>query len=120
MSDIESLISRWNGAAVLTRFDHQAEAWMFIALHDLTMGPASGGTRMKVYDTPAAGLRDAMRLAEGMTWKWASIALPHGGGKAVIKDCASSDSHFFDVNGLEISDAFSSIASSIRKLRLTQ
>ena len=42
------------------------------------------------------------------------------GGLAVLKDCASSDSHFFDVNGLEISDAFSSIASSIRKLRLTQ
>ncbi|MFV0514006.1 MAG: pilus assembly protein TadG-related protein [Jhaorihella sp.] len=41
-------------------------------------------------------------------------------GKQVIKDCASSNSHFFDVNGLEIADAFSSIASSIRKLRLTQ
>lgn len=42
------------------------------------------------------------------------------GGLAVLKDCASSDSHFFDVDGLEISDAFASIASSIRKLRLTQ
>lgn len=42
------------------------------------------------------------------------------GGRAVLKDCASSDSHFFDVQGLEISDAFASIASSIRKLRLTQ
>lgn len=42
------------------------------------------------------------------------------GGTAVLRDCASSDSHFFDVNGLEIADAFSSIASSIRKLRLTQ
>ena len=41
-------------------------------------------------------------------------------GLAVLRDCASSDSHFFDVNGLEISDAFASIASSIRKLRLTQ
>lgn len=41
-------------------------------------------------------------------------------GSAVLEDCASSDSHFFDVNGLEISEAFSSIASSIRKLRLTQ
>ena len=41
-------------------------------------------------------------------------------GKTVLKDCASSDSHFFDVNGLAINDAFSSIASSIRKLRLTQ
>ena len=41
-------------------------------------------------------------------------------GKAVLKDCASSDSHYFDVDGLDIVDAFSSIASSIRKLRLTQ
>lgn len=41
-------------------------------------------------------------------------------GLEVLKDCASSDSHFFDVDGLEISDAFASIASSIRKLRLTQ
>lgn len=41
-------------------------------------------------------------------------------GKAVLRDCASSDSHFFDVRGLEIADAFRSIASSIRKLRLTQ
>ena len=41
-------------------------------------------------------------------------------GQAVLKDCASSDSHYFDVQGLEISDAFSAIASSIRQLRLTQ
>ena len=41
-------------------------------------------------------------------------------GRAVLRDCASSDSHYFDVRGLEIADAFSSIASSIRQLRLTQ
>ena len=41
-------------------------------------------------------------------------------GLAVLKNCASSASHFYDVDGLEISDAFASIASSIRKLRLTQ
>lgn len=41
-------------------------------------------------------------------------------GLAVLHDCASSDSHFFDVDGLEISDAFAAIASSISKLRLTQ
>lgn len=41
-------------------------------------------------------------------------------GEAVLQDCASSDAHFFDVDGLQISEAFSSIASSIRKLRLTQ
>ncbi|MCE8519716.1 hypothetical protein KBY30_01855 [Ruegeria pomeroyi] len=41
-------------------------------------------------------------------------------GRRVLKRCASSDSHYYDAEGLEISDAFTSIASSIRKLRLTQ
>ncbi|WP_127114162.1 TadE/TadG family type IV pilus assembly protein [Shimia sediminis] len=41
-------------------------------------------------------------------------------GQAVLKDCASSVSHYFDVNGLEISDAFAAIASSIAQLKLTQ
>lgn len=41
-------------------------------------------------------------------------------GQAVLKECASSEAHYFDVEGLEIADAFDSIATSIRKLRLTQ
>lgn len=41
-------------------------------------------------------------------------------GEYVLKKCASSDGHFYDVAGEEIEDAFTSIASSIRKLRLTQ
>lgn len=40
--------------------------------------------------------------------------------RTLLQDCASSPAHFFDVDGLEISDAFSAIASSIRALRLTQ
>jgi Flp pilus assembly protein TadG len=42
------------------------------------------------------------------------------GGEVVLKDCASSVSHFFSVDGIEISNAFDAIASSIRQLRLTQ
>lgn len=41
-------------------------------------------------------------------------------GQTVLEDCASSISHYFDVDGLEITDAFAAIASSIRQLRLTQ
>ncbi|MCB1331728.1 MAG: hypothetical protein KDK28_20685 [Maritimibacter sp.] len=37
----------------------------------------------------------------------------------VMKDCASSDSHYFDANGLDLSSAFSAIAREINKLRLT-
>ncbi|OIQ29833.1 MAG: hypothetical protein BM562_10585 [Alphaproteobacteria bacterium MedPE-SWcel] len=42
------------------------------------------------------------------------------GGQTVLRDCASSDSHYYDVEGLEISEAFNSIASAIRQLRLTE
>ncbi len=41
-------------------------------------------------------------------------------GQAVMRDCASSDAHYYDVEGLDISDAFSSIARSINQLRLVQ
>jgi len=41
-------------------------------------------------------------------------------GESLLLQCASSDSHYFDADGTEISEAFASIASSIRKLRLTQ
>lgn len=41
-------------------------------------------------------------------------------GQAVLESCASSDAHYFDVNGIEITDAFTSIAASISKLRLVQ
>ena len=41
-------------------------------------------------------------------------------GQQVIKSCASSPGHYFDVDGLEISTAFRAIASQISQLRLTQ
>lgn len=39
---------------------------------------------MRVYETPEEGLLDAMRLAEGMTYKWAAIGFELGGGKSVL------------------------------------
>ena len=55
-----------------------------IALHSSRLGPASGGTRMKPYASLDAAREDAMRLSEGMTYKWAAAGFPRGGGKAVI------------------------------------
>lgn len=81
---IEELMQDWDGEYVVTGYDAEAEAWMFICAHSTRLGPASGGTRMKVYDSPGEGLRDAQRLAEGMTYKWAGVDFPMGGGKAVI------------------------------------
>jgi leucine dehydrogenase len=79
-----ALIEAWDGVAVIVSFDRPTGTWIFICLHDITLGPCTGGTRMKVYPTPQDGLVDAMRLAEGMTHKWASIDQPFGGGKAVL------------------------------------
>lgn len=81
---LEETIARWNGQAVVCRYDVPARAWIFLAIHDTTLGPAVGGTRMRAYASPAAALEDAMRLAEAMTDKWAVLDLPFGGGKCVI------------------------------------
>ncbi|MFQ5550082.1 MAG: Glu/Leu/Phe/Val dehydrogenase family protein [Gemmatimonadales bacterium] len=81
---IESLIESWDGLGVLTRYDRPTETWIFIALHDDTLGQPCGGCRMKSYSDPRAALRDAMRLAEGMTYKWAGIGMLAGGGKSVL------------------------------------
>lgn len=83
-SDIEELIAGWDGLGVVVRFDQPTGAWVFIALHDDTLGTPVGGCRMAVYPSPSHGLRDAMRLAEGMTYKWAALDLPFGGGKSVL------------------------------------
>ena len=55
-----------------------------IAIHDTTLGPALGGTRMWNYDNEAAALKDVLRLSRGMTYKAAISGLNLGGGKAVI------------------------------------
>lgn len=81
---LEAVLQGWEGEAVAVRFDRPTGSWFFAAIHSTQLGPTSGGTRMRIYPDPAAGLEDAMRLAEGMTQKWAVLGLPFGGGKAVI------------------------------------
>ncbi|WP_342525493.1 Glu/Leu/Phe/Val dehydrogenase [Chryseomicrobium sp. FSL W7-1435] len=55
-----------------------------IAIHDTTLGPALGGTRMWNYATEEEAIEDALRLAKGMTYKNAAAGLNLGGGKTVI------------------------------------
>ena len=55
-----------------------------IALHSTHLGPGAGGTRFWHYPNPKDGLRDALRLSRGMSYKNAMAGLPMGGGKAVI------------------------------------
>lgn len=55
-----------------------------IAIHDTTLGPAIGGTRMWNYDTETEALEDVLRLSRGMTYKAAITGINLGGGNAVI------------------------------------
>ncbi|PSL51103.1 leucine dehydrogenase [Salsuginibacillus halophilus] len=55
-----------------------------IAIHDTTLGPALGGTRMWTYKSEEEAFEDALRLARGMTYKNAAAGLNLGGGKTVI------------------------------------
>ena len=55
-----------------------------IAIHNTTLGPALGGTRMWNYASEEEALVDVLRLSKGMTYKAAAAGLNLGGGKAVI------------------------------------
>lgn len=64
--------------------DQQSGLKAIIAIHDTTLGPALGGTRMWTYESEEAAIEDALRLAKGMTYKNAAAGLNLGGGKTVI------------------------------------
>jgi leucine dehydrogenase len=70
----------------LIAFCHDKDTGLkaIIAIHNTTLGPALGGTRMWSYKTDAEALNDVLRLSRGMTYKAAISGLQLGGGKAVI------------------------------------
>jgi glutamate dehydrogenase/leucine dehydrogenase len=82
--DFESLLAGWDGEEAVVRHDAESGAWIFVCVHSTVLGPAGGGTRMRVYPAPADGLADAMRLSGAMTRKMAAAGMPRGGGKAVL------------------------------------
>ena len=55
-----------------------------IGIHNTTLGPSIGGTRMWNYSTEEEGLKDVLRLSKAMSLKSSLAGLNAGGGKAVI------------------------------------
>lgn len=55
-----------------------------VAIHDSTLGPPLGGTRMYPYKTEEDAVVDALRLSKGMTLKSGASGLHHGGVKGII------------------------------------
>ncbi len=77
-------MQQWGHEQVL--FSHEPSCGYFgiIAIHDTTLGPALGGTRVWQYGSTEEALKDVLRLSRGMTYKSAVAGLNLGGGKAVI------------------------------------
>lgn len=73
-----------NHESVLFFHDKETGLKAILAVHDTTMGPALGGTRMWNYETEEEALKDVLRLSRGMTFKSALAGLKLGGGKSVI------------------------------------
>lgn len=55
-----------------------------IAIHDTSLGPSLGGTRMWNYNSLDSAINDVLLLSRTMTYKAAVAGLNLGGGKAVI------------------------------------
>lgn len=69
---------------VIYCYDERTGLRAIIAIHNTTLGPGLGGTRMWHYDSEQEALTDVLRLSRGMTYKAAVSGLPLGGAKAVI------------------------------------
>ena len=71
--------------------DNETGLKAIIAIHDTTLGPALGGTRMWNYENEAQAVQDVLRLSRGMSFKAAISGLELGGGKAVIIGDATTE-----------------------------
>ncbi len=77
-------IDRRDHEQVVLCSDKKVGLRAIIAVHNTTLGPALGGTRLWSYATEEEAMRDVLRLSRGMTYKAAVAGLNLGGGKAVI------------------------------------
>lgn len=89
--DVLQAMEREGHEQVAFFFDRETRLRSIIAVHDTTLGPGLGGTRMWRYATEAEALTDVLRLSRAMTYKNAMAGLPFGGGKAVIMGDSGQD-----------------------------
>lgn len=83
------------------KMDQKTGLFAIIAIHSTTLGPALGGCRCIPYSSTNAAIRDALRLAQSMTYKAAITGLPLGGGKSVLikPDNIADRQTYFEIFG---------------------
>ncbi|HKL75553.1 MAG TPA: Glu/Leu/Phe/Val dehydrogenase [Halanaerobiales bacterium] len=84
MKKVFEKMEEFDHEQIVVNYDEETGLKAIIAIHDTSLGPALGGTRLWNYDNEEEALIDVMRLSKGMTYKAAAAGLNLGGGKAVI------------------------------------
>jgi len=82
--DIFKYAEFMNFGDIHIKTDPDTQLRAIIAIHNTNLGPSLGGCRCVHYESTFAAMIDAMRLAQGMSYKAAISGLPQGGGKSVI------------------------------------
>jgi NAD(P)-dependent dehydrogenase (short-subunit alcohol dehydrogenase family) len=91
MESILSYMARYDYENLYFCQEKETGLRAIIALHDTTLGPATGGCRMWTYAREREAVEDALRLARGMTYKYAAAGVNLGGGKCVVLGNPATD-----------------------------
>lgn len=81
---IFTLLERYGHQNVFFCSDKNVGLKAIVTIHDTTLGPAIGGTRMLTYRTENEAIEDSLRLSRAMTYKAAITGVNLGGANAVI------------------------------------
>ncbi len=77
-------MSKYGYEQLVYFYDKETGLKGITCIHDTTLGPALGGTRLWNYATEEEAVEDVLRLARGMSYKNAAAGLNLGGGKTVL------------------------------------
>ena len=103
--------AHWNSYSLDWYLNRYVNSWQHNQWKYLKYWPEYG-------DSLLSNVCNAAKDKNIVIWSIGFEVSDHGAN--VMRDCASSPSHFFRVEGVEIRDAFSAIARQINQLRLTQ
>lgn len=77
-------MEKYGHEQVIFFYDKTTKLKGITAIHDTTLGPALGGTRLFNYQNEEDALFDVIRLSRGMTYKCSAAHCNCGGGKTVL------------------------------------
>ncbi|MBR9890971.1 pilus assembly protein [bacterium] len=107
----ENEVEHWSQYNLWHYLNYYVNSWNRSSFYYQKYDAATG-------DTLLSSVCTAAKRQGILIWSIGFEVSDHGAN--VMESCASSPAHFFRVEGVEISEAFSTIAQTLNQLRLTQ